>query len=269
MKQIKVHILFLFLMGGLVSCQKGGHNDISGTWVYKTINKDRIVKPFETFYPTSSPSRESFHDIVYIDSEKIDHPLMGMRNGFSIERKFTYYRLEADKIVFQRDSLEYEYDIQITGNDLCIGNGKFCLTKQDHEQGQIDSTIFKFGVKQEFGPNYEFWMNYHYLSPESICEIRYDNWADENDTDTIRLTKEEKSYILTMLQRIPDNQLDRIYNNGLSDCTEISIDFYGPNGWRGIETCGQKNENPFEIRVLTTNMFYILIDHLRKDEQRL
>jgi hypothetical protein len=249
------------------SCQKGNDFDISGTWIYQTINRDSIIEPLRTFYPTSYPPIENIHDVVYIDSEKIDHPLMRLTNDFSIKGKFTYYKLEKDKIVFQRDSSEYEYDIQMVGKDLCFNHGEFCLTKFDKEQNLIDSTIFRYAVKQEFGPNFEFWMNYNYLSDESICEIRYDDWPSESGSDTINLSGEIKSYIVSMLERIPENQLDRIYNNGLSDCTEISIDFYAADGrWKGIETCGLTGQNPFEIRVLTTNMFWILVKHLRKDE---
>ena len=69
-----------------------------------------------------------------------------------------------------------------------------------------------------------------------------------------------------MLERIPENQLDRIYNNGYSDCTEISMDFYSANGrWNGIETCGLTGENPYEIRALTTNLFWILNKFMKKD----
>lgn len=62
------------------------------------------------------------------------------------------------------------------------------------------------------------------------------------------------------------DKLDRIYNNGLFDCTEISIDFYAADGsWKGIETCGFTGQNPFEVRALTTNMAWILSEYLKKE----
>ena len=249
-----------------MSCHQEKMIDISGAWVYKTIDRDSIIEPFETFYPTSFPSNNSFRDIVYIDKEKIEHPLIRPNNDFSIQGKFTKYEIGNNEIILQRDSLKYRYDIQINENTICIDD-KFCLKRCLTNVNSMDSTIFKFSVKQEFGPNYEFWMNHNYMSNESICEIRYETKANDNSIDTIQLSEETKSYILSMLYRIPENQLDRIYNNGLSDCTEISIDFYDSRGWKGIETCGLTQDNPFEVRALTTNMIWILIKHLRKENK--
>ncbi|MDF1698561.1 MAG: hypothetical protein P1U56_22105 [Saprospiraceae bacterium] len=265
MNQIKVHILLVAASLTLLSCDKKREIDISGAWVYKTVNRDSLVEPLETFYPTSYPSFNSFHDIVYIDKDKIDHPLMRPKNDFSIQGKFTQYEIENNKIVLLRDSLKYTYDIQINENTMCIDD-RFCLERSLTNENRMDSTIFKFAVKQEFGLNYEFWMNHYYMSNESICEIRYETMVNYNSIDTIKLSEETKSYILSMLYRIPEYQLDKIYNNGLSHCTEISIDFYDSNGWKGIETCGLTHNNPFEVRALATNMFWILIKHLRKEE---
>ncbi|MBK6622357.1 MAG: hypothetical protein IPG32_16310 [Saprospirales bacterium] len=192
---------------------------------------------------------------------------MRPKNDFSIQGKYTKYKLEGDKILLERDSIEYTYDIQVSDGMICFNKGTFCLLREEKSIKKIDSTIFKFAVNDEYFPSFEFWMNYNYMSDGALCEIRYSGCQVEFSIDTINLTKEEKTYIITMLERIPENQLDRIYNNGLSDCREISIDFYDKYGrWRGIETCDLIHENPFEIRVLTTNIFWILDRYLRKEK---
>ena len=270
LKKVPVYLSVLILIGLFFSCKDSQEFDISGAWIYESINQDSIIEPLKTFYPTSHPTipEENFHDVIYIDSKKIDHPLMRPKNDFSIQGKYTYYKFKGGKIILNRDGIEYEYDIRNFGNRLCLEQGKFCLTRLEEEHESIDSTIFRFEVSQEFGHDFEFWMNHNYMSDQSICTIRYPDWPNENALDTIDLSDEIKAYIVTMLERIPENQLNRIYNNGLSDCTEYSIDFYNANGmWKGIETCSSIRQNPFEIRVLTTNMYWILISYLREERE--
>ena len=81
----------------------------------------------------------------------------------------------------------------------------------------------------------------------------------EDETFDLLLNDDEIDYIVRLLERIPKEQLNRIYNNGLSDCRIISIDFYNAEErWCGIETCDINGENPFEIRALISNVFWIM-----------
>lgn len=245
------------------SCTEQAELKMEGQWRYLNNSSGFIPEPFESFCPKEYPPIHDCYELVYIQGQTIEHPLMSGKEGFSIKDKLIGYEVDGKKITFFKDSLSYQYNWNRTGNIVCFDDQKFCLVKVEEETVPIDSTKFKFEVKQEFSPSYQFWMDYKYSQDSIYCEVFYES---NYEGIQLNLSKREVSYVVNLLERIPEKHLDRIYNNGLSDCTVVSIDFYTADGyWRGIETCGLGTENPFEIRALLTNMFWILHDKVRKD----
>lgn len=249
----------------ILSCKSNKEIDLVGQWELMKVKDGKIIQPFKSFCPTSHPEYFPCKEVVYISEDKIELPLMIGKQGFKAEDKFIKYEVNGNKIRLFKDSITYEYDLNYFNNKVCFDGGSLCLVKISEQQTIIDSTIFKFQVTQEFDPSYTVWLNFNYRQNGRTCEIWYNEPCKSDEVVKIEMADEEMNYILKLLGRIPEKNLNRIYNNGLSDCREISIDFYTSEGnWKGIETCDTQNENPFEIRALTTNMFWIMHKYLKK-----
>jgi len=256
-------VVILMLM---LSCKSNKEIDLVGQWELIKVKEGKIIEPFKSFCPTSYPEYFPCKEVVYVSEDKIELPLMIGKHGFRTEDKFIEYEVIGNRIRLFKDSITYEYGLKYFNNKVCFDDGSLCLVKISEQQTIIDSTIFIFEVTQEFLPSYTVWLNYNYRQDGRTCEIWYDEPCKSGEVVQIEMADEEMNYILKLLERIPEKKLNRIYNNGLSDCREISIDFYTSEGnWKGIETCDMTHENPFEIRALTTNMFWIMHKYVKKE----
>ncbi|MEL7119137.1 MAG: hypothetical protein AAFO07_06850 [Bacteroidota bacterium] len=256
----KLGLLSLALM---YACSPNPEIDISGQWKLLNDSHDGIIAPFVSFCPISYPESLDCHELIYIDSNSLELPLLRFNKDFQSSDKYIGYKILGDKIFLEKDSTTYEYDWQISGNKLCLNGGAFCMERYASLESHIDSTILFFSVNEEWSIPYTFYMNYHYLQEGISCEILYKRDCEPYDSVEVDLSKNEISYLIKLLGRIPYDQLNRIYNNGMSDCREISIDYYTVNGrYKGIETCDLSMEVPFEIRAFASNLLWIIDQHV-------
>lgn len=245
------------------SCESNDEIHLAGQWKLIKVKEGKVIEPFKLYCPTSYPEYYPCEEIIYVTEDKIEHPLMFSNQGFRIEDKFISYELGDGMVRFIKDSMNYEYNYTYSNNKICFDDGQLCFEKDSRKSIEIDSTIFKFKVAGEFSYNYTLWMNYNYMQDGRTCEI----WIAESGEDVqLEMDNSEMDYVLKLLERIPEKDLNKIYNNGMSDCVEISIDFYTSKGnYKGIETCDMKGENTFEIRALITNMFWIMQKYLKRE----
>ncbi len=262
----KQELLILMILILMLSCKSNHEIDLVGQWELIKVKEGKIIEPFKSFCPTSYPKYYPCKEVVYVSEDKIELPLMIGKHGFRTEDKFIEYEVIGNRIRLFKDSITYEYDLKYLNDKVCFDGGSLCLVTISDQLPGIDSTILKFKVTQEFLPSYTVWLNYNYRQKGRTCKIWYDEPCKSDEVVQIEMADEEMNYILKLLERIPEKKLNRIYNNGMSDCREISIDFYTSKGnWKGIETCDTQDENPFEIRALTTNMFWIMHKYLKKE----
>lgn len=261
---MRKYLLALVIL--IQSCNPEPELEITGEWKFLNNRHDAIIKPFKSFCPTSYPDYFQCYENVYFENNLIEQPLLIGKKEFKITDKYISYEIIKNKIRFSKDTMSFEYDWQLAGNRLCFDQGKFCLERVDRTPIQIDSTILKFQVTQEESPSYTVWLNYKYLQDTTTVEVSYQDSFKPYERVPVLIDVGEVEYIVKLLGRIPEKYLNRIYNNSLSDCIGISIDYYTASGnWKGIETCGVGFENPFEIRSLVSNVLWIMDKHVREE----
>lgn len=250
MKSIVI-IACIIVSGAAASCDKDDEIDLTGRWKFCSLNDPNIVKPFQESGKTEAiGDPELFKDVIYIDSNSIDHPYFS-----NWGEELIHYRLQGDKIILTKDSTQYKYDFTYDDGMLCIQN--FCIVKQPTENVR-DVHFTRVRFDSGYGTPYVFELENHQEEGEEYTmRIGHQIGIHKYEYDTIRVLKERIAYTLKALSRIPENQINKIYNPVTADATRVSIEFYTRNSMYGggrIETISSYADNPFEINIFKSKI---------------
>lgn len=254
--------LILLALVFVTSCDANQNPpDLRGVWQI-VEGSERNLEPFHLLRRHSSPLHyASDKTQIYIHPDRIEQPIVEPRRVSRVADKFMFHQATNDSILLEKDSVEYRYDFELKGDRLCFNAGKTCFERIGDLPEPLDSTIFTISFRDEFSPPYHFQLNYFYRQDSISQHLKIKGISELIPT---KLSSEECEYLMALLARIPAEQLDRIYNNAVSDCQEVSLDFHtADHYYRGIETCGTGYETPFPVRAVIHNVWHFTFPTMR------
>lgn len=243
-------IFFLLVVIFIItsSCQNPNirPEDLQGIWRY-TGKGDEKLEPFGAFCTSNSlfPCKEK----IYFTGNQIEYPI-GFKKAkvFRVDN-FASYELSGNTLIISLDEVQYSYQVNLKKDALCFGEGdQFCFVRERENLIEIDSALifFEILVEGEISLDLKIYNNYCeiYNLPDSLARFQ-----------KIELDQSDVNYLQTLLGRIKQYDLNRIFNNSLSHCREYKIGFRLNNDkLYSIVTCGFGYENPFEVRAFLVNM---------------
>jgi len=240
-------LVYIFLTVTFFSCSNSEGNidfNFKGVWKYQPTKSNNVID----------------------NENQLELPLTLVGTKFNLSDKFIDYKIENEQVIFFKNSKEYKYDWSFEGNILCFNNNSFCLEKIKPSFPKIDSSLFHLKTSVEFFQPTIFELDFYHRKDSIIASyITRDSFGRNNKELKLPISKEEASYLIRLLERIPNESYNKIFNNSLSHCEEYSIDFFNAHGeFIGIETCGWRDENPFELKALLLNTLVIMDKYMKE-----
>ncbi|TXB62040.1 hypothetical protein [Phaeodactylibacter luteus] len=245
-RRYKVSLCFLLLM--LLGCNEEKRG-IQGEW---SLNSNEIEKPlpsklramFIYDYPYS------YKEKIYITDTLLEYPL-----GFSDEerwpqRNFLYFQIKEDKMVIEGDTVDYK----LAQKKLCIENQ--CFNQSDTGMG-LRFQYVDLQVK------YERSLSMGFKVEESGEFNLYHSELEESRKGFIPL--ESIDYLAKLGGRLKREQMNRIYNVGVSHAREYELFIVLNDESFAVKTFGLDGRLPFEMRAFIHNLIKSVEEEVKKE----
>jgi hypothetical protein len=244
-RSYKVSLCFLLLM--LISCN-GEKKGIQGEWI---LNSNEIEKPlpsklramFEYDYPYM------YKEKIYITDTIMEYPLGFSEEKRWPERNFLYFQIKEHKMVIEGDTFDYK----LAQKKLCIED--HCFYQSETGMGyrfQYVDLQVKFEEKLSMG-----------FKLEETGEFNLYQYGQEGNRKGV-ISSESLEYLAKLGGRLKREQMNKIYNVGVSHAREYDLFMVLNDESFAVETLGLEGRLPFEVRAFIHNLIKSVEEEIKE-----